>query len=68
MATSFAGSYTPGFFLMEIRLRSSVRTKFACSAVHCSAEMTPEMVRSVWQEIDYRWDVCRVTSGSHTEP
>jgi hypothetical protein len=31
------------------------------------AEVTSEMLRSVWQEIDYRWDVCRITSGSHTE-
>ena len=32
------------------------------------AEVTPEMLRSVWQEIDYRWDVCRITNGSHIEP
>jgi hypothetical protein len=32
------------------------------------AEVTPEMGRSLWQEMDYRWDVCRITSGSHTEP
>jgi hypothetical protein len=27
-----------------------------------------EMLRSVWQETDYRWDVCRITNGSHIEP
>jgi hypothetical protein len=32
------------------------------------AEVTPEMLRRVWQEIDYRWDVCRITNGSHIEP
>jgi hypothetical protein len=30
-------------------------------------EVTPEMLRSVWQDIDYRWDVCRITNGSHIE-
>ena len=32
------------------------------------AKVTPEMLRSVWQETDYRWDVCRITNGSHIEP
>jgi hypothetical protein len=32
------------------------------------AEVTPEMLRSVWQDIDYRWDVCRISNGSHIEP
>jgi hypothetical protein len=33
-----------------------------------AAEVTPEMLRSVWQEIHYRWDICRITSESHIEP
>ena len=32
------------------------------------AKVTPEMLRSMWQETDYRWDVCRITNGSHIEP
>jgi len=32
------------------------------------AKVTPEMLRSAWQETDYRWDVCRLTNGSHIEP
>jgi hypothetical protein len=32
------------------------------------AEVTPEMLRSVWQGINYRWDICRITNGSHIEP
>jgi len=32
------------------------------------AEVTPEMLRSVWQETDYRWEFCRITNGSHIEP
>jgi hypothetical protein len=32
------------------------------------AEVTTEMLRSVWQDIDYRWYVCLITNGSHIEP
>jgi len=32
------------------------------------AKVTPEMLRSVWHETDYRWKVCRITNGSHIEP
>jgi hypothetical protein len=32
------------------------------------AEVVPEMLRSVWQDIDYRRDVCRITNESHIEP
>ncbi|PNF39214.1 hypothetical protein B7P43_G18135 [Cryptotermes secundus] len=41
-----------------------LRTRITASV----AEVTPEMLRSVWQETDYRWDVCRITNGSHIEP
>ena len=26
-----------------------------------------DMLRSVWKELDYRIDICRVTKGSHIE-
>ena len=32
------------------------------------AEVMPEMLRSVWQETDCRWDVYRIIGGSHIEP
>ena len=32
------------------------------------AKVTPEMLRTVWQETDYMWNVCRITNGSHIEP
>ncbi|PNF17887.1 hypothetical protein B7P43_G02250 [Cryptotermes secundus] len=25
------------------------------------------LLRSVWEELDYRIDICRVTKGSHSE-
>jgi hypothetical protein len=31
-------------------------------------EVTIEMLCSVWQDIYYRWDVCRITNGSRIEP
>jgi hypothetical protein len=31
------------------------------------AEVTAELLRSVWQDID-KWDVCRITNGSQIEP
>jgi len=27
-------------------------------------DVTPDMLRCVWEEIDYRYDVCRITTGS----
>ena len=30
-------------------------------------QVTPEMLVRVWEEIDYRWDVRRITNGSHIE-
>lgn len=32
------------------------------------ALVTPDMLQRVWEEIDFRWDVCRMTNGSHIEP
>ena len=29
--------------------------------------VTPDMLQTVWSELDYRIDVCRVTSGGHIE-
>jgi len=31
------------------------------------ASVDEDIVRSVWTELDYRIDVCRVTKGSHIE-
>ncbi|KAG8324064.1 hypothetical protein J6590_101078 [Homalodisca vitripennis] len=36
--------------------------------IYAAAEqVTPEMLVRVWEEIHYRWDVCRITNGSHIE-
>jgi len=31
------------------------------------ASVDEDMLRSVWTELDYRVDICRVTKGSHIE-
>jgi hypothetical protein len=31
------------------------------------ANFTMNMLRRVWQEIDYKWDVCRARDGAHCE-
>ena len=31
------------------------------------ASADEDMLRSVWTELDYRIDICRVTKGSHIE-
>jgi hypothetical protein len=31
------------------------------------ATITPDLLISVWQKLDYRLDVCRVTRGAHIE-
>ena len=31
------------------------------------ASVDEDVLRSVWTELDYRIDICRVTKGSHTE-
>ena len=32
-----------------------------------AASVDKDMLRSVWTELDYRIDICRVTKGSRTE-
>jgi hypothetical protein len=32
-----------------------------------AATITPDLLISVWQELDYRLDVYRVTKGAHIE-
>ena len=29
--------------------------------------ITPDMLQTVWNELDYRVDVCRITKGAHIE-
>jgi len=40
---------------LKVRIRTAIET------------ITAEMLQTVWNELDYRVDVCRVTKGAHIE-
>jgi len=40
---------------LKVRLRNTIAT------------ITADMLQTVWNELDYRVDVCRITNGTHTE-
>jgi hypothetical protein len=35
--------------------------------IEAVAAVTCDMLRRVWEELDYRFDICRVTRGAHIE-
>jgi hypothetical protein len=43
-------------------------TEHRTQIIAAIAEVTPQMLRSMWKETDYGWDVCRITSESYIEP
>ena len=40
---------------MKVRIRTAIET------------ITADMLQTVWNELDYRVDVCRITKGAHIE-
>jgi len=40
---------------LKVRIRTAIET------------ITADMLRTVWNELDYRVDVCRITKGTHIE-
>ena len=40
---------------LKVRIRTTIETT------------TADMLQTVWNELDYRVDVCRITKGSHIE-
>ena len=40
---------------LKVRIRAAIGT------------ITADMLQTVWNELDYRVDVCRITKGAHTE-
>lgn len=51
--------YVPPLPATPFELRTRVNS--------ATEKVSPEMLVRVWKEIDYRWDVCRITYGSHIE-
>ena len=40
---------------LKVRIRTAIET------------ITTDMLQTVWNELDYRVDVCRITNGAHIE-
>ena len=40
---------------LKVRIRTAIET------------ITADMLQTVWNELDYHVDVCRITKGAHTE-
>jgi hypothetical protein len=40
---------------LKVRIRTAIES------------ITADMLQSVWNELDYRVDVCRITNGAHIE-
>ncbi|PSN39233.1 hypothetical protein C0J52_24165 [Blattella germanica] len=52
------------WFVLEKKGTVELRHRIAAAV----QQVTPDMLQRVWQEIDFRWDVCRMTNGAHIEP
>ena len=51
--------YVPPFRASIPELKVRIRT--------ATETITPDMLQTVWNELDYRADVCRITKVAHTE-
>jgi len=62
--TSFSRCNPTYFIFMWLRQRSSL-----CSSSSRKYPGTEGcyMLQTVWNELDYRFDVCKITKGSHIE-
>jgi len=51
--------YVPPLPVSILELKGRIRTAIET--------ITADMLQTVWNELDYRVDVCRITKGAHTE-
>ena len=51
--------YVPPLSASILELKLQIRT--------ATETITADMLQTVWNELDYRVDVCRITKGAHTE-
>ena len=47
--------FPPSIPELKVQIRTAIET------------ITADMLQTVWNELDYRVDVCRITQGAHTE-
>jgi hypothetical protein len=52
---------------MKICFQAFFRDVGALDITTAVVSVDEDMLRSVWTELDYRIDICRVTKGSHIE-
>jgi hypothetical protein len=52
---------------MKLYFQAFFRDASALDITTAVASVDEDMLRSVWTELVYRIDICRVTKGSHTE-
>jgi hypothetical protein len=51
--------YVPPMLHNVQQVKERIRTTYALE--------DEEFLAKVWQEVEFQWDVCRMTSGSHIE-
>jgi hypothetical protein len=51
--------YVPPLLASILELKVQIRT--------ANETITTDMLQTVWNELDYRVDVCRITKGAHIE-
>ena len=47
--------FPPSIPELKVRIRTAIET------------ITADMLQTVWNELDYRVDICRITKGAHIE-
>jgi hypothetical protein len=52
---------------MERKSKSSDIDGLKRRIIEAVAAVPCDMLRRVWEELDYRFDICRVTRGAHIE-
>ena len=74
LATMIAWFNTPGLFCVGIHYRQSFCSTSSCKVGRTtgtdnriSVTFEAGMIHRLWDEISYRWDICRVTWGNHIE-
>ena len=62
-----AGKYLPNGIVENLNVRPTYTGRFIMSSVITNIYNKKTMLTRVWQELEYRIDVCRVTRGAHIE-
>jgi hypothetical protein len=72
-ARTLTGPDTPGFLFQEICDANHVQCSYSKHSTpetanqEAAASVTAAVLGRVWQEMEYRLDVYRATSGAHTK-